>query len=91
VVGLVGPDFAIALYGLPGKDSETIWGQDHPRSRFHVLGLRVPSLEHTAGVLTSAGIGIVRRTDSEIIVDPADTGEVPLVLVEDLMPGDPRG
>ncbi len=90
VVGLAGPDCTLALFRLPGDDSLALWGTDHPRARFHVLGLTVPSLESAAGALEAAGIRMVRRTESMIVVDPSASGEVPLLLLENLLPGDPR-
>ncbi len=91
VVGLAVPeDCTIALYRLPGGESRALWGQDHTRSRMHVLGLGVGSLDDAAKVLADVGIDTVRRTDRAIVVDPAAIGKVPLVLVEELLPGDPR-
>jgi len=89
-VGLAAPDCILALYALPGEESLGLWGREHPRARCHVLGLGVPSLDDAESKLSGAGIGVVRRTDTSIVVDPSGTGEVPLVLVEQLLPGDPR-
>lgn len=89
-IGLAAPDCVLALYPLPEADSLTLWGGEHPRARCHILGLGVPSLDDATKTLAAAGIGIVRRTATSIVVDPAATGEVPLVLVEELLPGDPR-
>ena len=91
VVGLAVPeDCTIALYRLPSGESKTLWGQDHPQARMHVLGLGVPSLDDAAKALADAAVNIVRRTDNAIVVNPTAIGEVPLVLVEELLPGDPR-
>ena len=91
VVGLAVPeDCTIAMYRLPGVESKALWGQDHPQARVHVLGLGVPNLDDAAKALAGAGVHIVRRTDKTIVVDPNAIGEVPLVLVEELLPGDPR-
>jgi hypothetical protein len=54
------------------------------------LGLGVPDLEEAASALAAADISLIRRGDDCLVVDPSSTGEVPLVLVEDLLPGDPR-
>jgi hypothetical protein len=89
-IGLAAPDCVLALYPLPEADSLTLWGGEHPRARCHILGLGVPSLDDATKTLAAAGIGIVRRTATSIVVDPTATGEVPLVLVEELLPGDPR-
>jgi hypothetical protein len=90
VVGLAAPDCILALYRLPGEQGNQLWGVEHTRARCHLLGLGVPDLEDAATALTQAGIRLLRRNDTSIIVDPADTGEVPLLLIENLLPGDPR-
>jgi hypothetical protein len=90
VVGLAAPDCVLALYRLPGAESTQLWGLDHPRARCHVLGLGVPDLAAAASALSAAGIELVRRTESALVPDPSRTGEVPLVVVERLLPGDPR-
>jgi catechol 2,3-dioxygenase-like lactoylglutathione lyase family enzyme len=90
VVGLAAPDCTLALYPLPGADGMELWGADHPRARCHVLGLGVGDLHAAADALAGAGIGIVRRTSRSIVVDPHATGEVPLIIVDQLLPGDSR-
>jgi hypothetical protein len=92
VVGLAAPDCILALYRMPASSSESValWGAAHGRARCHLLGLGVPSLDDAAKSLDDGGVGVLRRDDSFIMVDPADTGEVPLILVEELLPGDPR-
>ncbi|MBW8826997.1 MAG: hypothetical protein JF603_11725, partial [Acidobacteria bacterium] len=57
---------------------------------FHVLGLGVPSLDDAAKQLATAGVSIIRRTDDAIVLDPAAGATVGVVLVEDLLTGDPR-
>ncbi len=92
VVGLTTPDCTIALYRVPGdaSESEALWGDNHFRARFHVLGLGVPSLDDAAKQLATAGVSIIRRTDDAIVLDPAAGATVGVVLVEDLLTGDPR-
>lgn len=90
VVGLAAPDCVIALYRLDPAVSSELWGQDHTRARFHVLGLGVDDLDEAHWALEANGIGEIRRTDGQIVLDPAATGEVPVVLVANLHPGDPR-
>lgn len=90
IVGLATPDCLLALYPLPGEDGRRLWGQDHPRARCHVLGLGVPDLLVAEGALGVAGCGLVRRDDHQLVVDPAVSGGVPLVIVERPLPGDPR-
>jgi hypothetical protein len=55
-----------------------------------VLGLGVADLAMATQALVDARVPVVRRTDSAVVIHPAATGEVPLVLVEQLLPGDPR-
>lgn len=90
VVGVSAPDCTLALYRLPGNQSAALWGTDHPRTRMHVLGLEVPDLDSAVDRLVQAGIGLVRRTDGCVVLRPGDTGGVPLVLVDELLEGDPR-
>ena len=90
VVGLAAPDCILALYRLPGPQSMELWGVDHLRPRCHALGLGVPDLAEAASALDSAGVRLVRRSETALVVDPSQTGEVPLVVIEGLLPGDPR-
>ncbi|MBW8826872.1 MAG: hypothetical protein JF603_11060, partial [Acidobacteria bacterium] len=81
VVGLTTPDCTIALYRVPGdaSESEALWGDNHFRARFHVLGLGVPSLDDAAKQLATAGVSIIRRTDDAIVLDPAAGATVGVV------------
>jgi hypothetical protein len=90
VVGLAAPDCILALYRLPGDHSMELWGADHPRARCHLLALGVADLDDAARALASAGIALLRRDDSSLVLEPRATGEVPLMLIEGLLPGDPR-
>jgi hypothetical protein len=90
VVGVAAPDCILALYRLPEGNGVELWGRDPRRARCHLLGLEVPDLEEAASVLAREGIPLVRRAGSYLVVDPSSTGEVPLVLVEELLEGDPR-
>ena len=89
-VGLAAPDCVLTLFPLPEADGLVLWGREHPRPRCHILGLGVPTLDEAEKTLAAAGIGIVRRTSTSIVVDPSATGEVPIVLIEQLLSGDPR-
>jgi hypothetical protein len=90
VIGLAAPDCVLALYRLPGDRSVELWAADHARARCHVLGLGVDDLAEAAQSLGQAGVRILWRNDLSLALDPAATGEVPLVLIEGLLPGDPR-
>lgn len=90
VIGLAAPDCVIALYRLPGTRSRELWGTEHHRPRFHVLGLGVSDLGEAEQVLRRTGDYVLRQGDGSIALNPYETGEVPLLLVEGLFPGDPR-
>lgn len=90
VVGLAAPDCVLALYRLDAEQGAALWGAPHARSRFHVLGLGVPDIGDAVRALDGAGLGIVRRGEESVVVRPDGTGEVPLVLVDELLEGDPR-
>ncbi len=90
VVGLAAPDCVLALYNLPGSAGNELWGCAHPRPRCHVLGLLVRDLDEAQTSLARAGIALIRRDDHQLVPDPRCTGEVPLVIVGGLLPGDPR-
>jgi methylmalonyl-CoA/ethylmalonyl-CoA epimerase len=90
VVCLAAPDCVLALFRLTPETSAQYWGTAHTRARCHVLGLGVPSLESAGRSLEDAGVLVRRRTDEAIFVDPEETGEIPLMLIEELLTGDPR-
>ena len=60
------------------------------RARCHVLGLGVPSLDSADLALQDAAVATRRRTSEAIFIDPEETGEVPLMLIEGLLTGDLR-
>jgi methylmalonyl-CoA/ethylmalonyl-CoA epimerase len=90
VVGLAAPDCMLVLYRLPGAAGVEVWGSEQSRPRCHLLGLGVTSLETAGRSLAAAGVGVLRQTADAMLLDPAHTGEVPLMLVDRLLPGDPR-
>lgn len=90
VVGLAASDCVLALHRLPGDEAETLWGKPVGRSTLHALGLTVGDLAAADAALAEAGVGIVRREPGSLVLDPRSTGDVPIVLVEELLPGDPR-
>jgi methylmalonyl-CoA/ethylmalonyl-CoA epimerase len=90
VVCLAAPDCALALFRLTPETSAQYWGTVHTRARCHVLGLGVPSLQDAGRSLQDAGVAIRRRTSEAIFIDPGETGEVPLMLIEGLLTGDLR-
>jgi catechol 2,3-dioxygenase-like lactoylglutathione lyase family enzyme len=90
VVGLAAPDCILALYRLPGNESRALWGAEYSRPRFHVLGLGVGDLQEAVQALVRAEIPLIRQTDQAVVPDPKATGEVSVMLVDSLLPGDPR-
>jgi hypothetical protein len=89
-VGLAAPDCVLALWPLPGGRSRELWGVEHVRARCHVLGLGVPDLRAAVRKLDGAGIRVLRHADGFAVIEPNATGQVPLMLMEGLLPGDPR-
>jgi Glyoxalase/Bleomycin resistance protein/Dioxygenase superfamily len=90
IAGVSLKDNVLALYGLPEAESKTLWGADLPRPRTHIVGLQVPQLAGVYDLLIEDGFGIIRSDDDAIVLDPASTGGIGVVLVEDLLPNDPR-
>jgi hypothetical protein len=81
----------LALYPLiDGATSEALWGHVYERAQTSSMGVRVPSLEDARRALDGAGVALVRHDGTAIVVHPDATGGVVLVIVEDLLAGDPR-
>jgi len=89
-VGVSLKDQTLALFALPGEQSVDLWGRAYERARTHLIGLSVPDLAAAAVQLEAVGVGLVRRTPDMVVVDPRNTGDVQVALVERLLPGDPR-
>lgn len=84
-------DMTLALYPLPAPGtSEALWGWRYERPQTCNLGVLVPDLDAARTALAGEGIPLVRSTDHELVVDPAATGGVVLVVVDELLPADPR-
>jgi catechol 2,3-dioxygenase-like lactoylglutathione lyase family enzyme len=84
-------DMTLALFPLPDPDaSEALWGHVYRRPQTSSLGVRVPDLSVALERLTAAGVRLVRHDKDAIVVHPDATGGVVLVVVERLLPGDPR-
>jgi hypothetical protein len=82
----------LALYALPPDPavSTSLWGYAYGRPQTSSLGVRVPDLAAALSALTAAGVPIVRHDDRAVVVHPSATFGVSLVVVDDLLPGDPR-
>jgi catechol 2,3-dioxygenase-like lactoylglutathione lyase family enzyme len=85
-------DMTLALFALPPDPavSSSLWGHVYRRPQTSSLGVRVPDLAAALSALTAFGVPIVRHDDRAIVIHPDATAGVSLVVVEDLLPGDPR-
>lgn len=84
-------DMALALYPLTdAPTSMELWGHVYERPMTSSLGVRVPDLGAARDRLEAAGVTLVRYDDEVIVVGPATTGGVVLVVTDRLLRGDPR-
>jgi Glyoxalase/Bleomycin resistance protein/Dioxygenase superfamily len=84
-------DMTLALFILPDPaTSTTLWGHVYERPQTSCLGLRVPDLGEALARLHGAGVPLVRHDESMIVTHPDAAGGVILVVVDQLLPGDPR-
>lgn len=83
-------DCTLALYPMPGDDSERLWGRRYERPRCHLLGLTVDDLDAATDALAGSVFDVHRLDDGFAVIDPASTGMVQVALVDRLLPGDPR-
>jgi catechol 2,3-dioxygenase-like lactoylglutathione lyase family enzyme len=88
--GLSLGDCTLALYPFAPEASMALWGRHRERPGASVLGLRVEDLEDARSRLPDAGVTVLRAAPGQLVLDPATTGDVEIVLVADLLPGDPR-
>jgi catechol 2,3-dioxygenase-like lactoylglutathione lyase family enzyme len=85
-------DMTLAIYPVPSSPSESqeLWGWTYERPQTCNLGLRVPNLVVARNALEQAGVVLTRHDDRALVIDPKVTGGVVLVIVEELLIGDPR-
>ncbi len=84
-------DMTLALYGLPTQEeSQSAWAHVYRKPQTSNLGVCVPDIEVASEALREQGIPVVRRDDHQIVVHADATGGVILVVVEQLLDGDPR-
>jgi len=84
-------DMTLALYPIPDPASgERLWGHIYQRAQTSNLGVLVPDLPAARVALLGAGVRLVRADEGAIVVHPDATGGIVLVVVERLLPGDPR-
>jgi len=84
-------DNTLALYALPDAAAGVaLWGHEYARAQTSSLGVRVPSLAVALDALRADGVPVVRHDHEQIVIGPAHTGGIVLVIVEQLLLGDPR-
>jgi hypothetical protein len=85
-------DMTLALYRLPPSESASLelWGHAYGRPQTSSLGVMVRDLSVASAALVAAGVPLVRADDRCAVVHPSATGGVSLVVVDSLLPGDPR-
>ncbi len=84
-------DMTLALYPIPDPEaSNGLWGHAYRRPQTSNMGILVPDLGVALAALTDAHVPLVRHDEQQIVVHPEATGGVVLVVVDELLPGDPR-
>ena len=85
-------DMTLALYAMPADDatSTALWGHVYRRPQTSNLGVRVPDLDVARTALHDAGVHLVREDERAVVVHPDATGGVVVVVVDELLPADPR-
>jgi hypothetical protein len=84
-------DMTLALYPIPDASaSARLWGWTYERAQTCNLGLVVPDLAIARRSLADADVAVLRDDDRSIVIGPEQTGGVTLVVVDELLPGDPR-
>jgi len=92
VAGVSMGDMTLAAYAVPADADESLrlWGYAYRRAQTSSLGVLVPDLATAKRALEAAGVALVRSDAEQIVVDPDVTGGVVVVVVDELLPGDPR-
>jgi catechol 2,3-dioxygenase-like lactoylglutathione lyase family enzyme len=85
-------DVPLALYPLPpnAEESRRLWAHDYDRPQTTNLGVLVDDLDVARAALAAAGVPLHRDDESGLVIAPAVTGGVTLVVVDHLLDGDPR-
>ena len=84
-------DVQLALYPIHDpEESERLWGRTYRRPQTSNLGVQVPDLARARLALSAAGIPVHRDERDQLVIAPGVTGGVALVVVDQLLLGDPR-
>ncbi len=83
-------DCTLALYPFLPEEHAALWGRSRDRPGVSALGLRVVDLERARDQLRGAGVDILREAPGTLVLDPTGVGDLEVVLVDELLPGDPR-
>jgi hypothetical protein len=84
-------DMTLALYDIPDEaSSQELWGHVYRRPQTSNLGVLVPDLSVASAALSAAAVPTLRQDERQIVIHPDATGGVVLVVVDELLPGDPR-
>ena len=83
---------SVLEYGVPDDDTaaHADWRTTAPHDTYHTITWKVADLDKVVDHLGRQGIGIRRRTDDAIVVEPEKALGVPWVFTTVLTPGDPR-
>jgi hypothetical protein len=84
-------DCMLALYPIPpdAATSRAVWGGEYERPRCVALGVTVADQGGAERALDAAGVAVHHRTtDGRAVL--VDTLPFPIVLTDQLLPGDPR-
>ena len=91
VAGVSLLDMTLALYPMPDEGaSRELWGHVYRRPQTSSLGVLVPDRAAALRSLRDARVPILRSDDRQIVLSPEATGGIILVVVDELLPGDPR-
>lgn len=83
-------DCTLALFGMPGSDSEALYGRAYRRAQTHLLGLQAADMGDARRVIERVGARVLRDAGDALVLDPTTTGGVQVQVVESLLPNDPR-
>jgi hypothetical protein len=83
-------DCTLALHTFDPPSNLAVWGREHERPQASAIGLRVEDFDAARVALRDAGVGFVRDEPDRLVLVPADTADIEVVVVRELLPGDPR-